>query len=99
MSLKCSTTTRMLPSVRHIISGKETEVVVAYKYLGLQVDDRPDWSINTDYTYKCSAVQSRLYSLRRLASLNVCKRTLPSSMGWCVGEVAPNRGTHRGWTS
>lgn len=57
----------MLPSVRHIISGKEIEVVASYKHLRLQVDDRLDWSINTDHTYK--KVQSRLYFLRKAGIL------------------------------
>ena len=31
------------------ISGEEIEVVSSYKYLGLEVDERLDWSVNTYY--------------------------------------------------
>ena len=56
------------------ISGEEIEIIASYKYLGLQLDHTFDWSVNTDHVYK--KVQSRLYFLRRLASFNVCRRTL-----------------------
>lgn len=51
-----------------------SEVVTSCKYLGLQVDNKLDWSVNCDFLYR--KVQSRLYFLRRLASFNVCKKML-----------------------
>lgn len=56
------------------ISNNKIEMVSSYKCLGLQLDDKLDWSVNTDYVDK--KVQSRLYFLRRLASFNVCRRML-----------------------
>lgn len=66
---------RRRPSPQPVnISGEEIEVVSSYKYLGLQVDEKLDWSTNTDVTYK--KTQSRLYFLRRLASFGVCRKML-----------------------
>ena len=57
-----------------IIEGREVEVVGNYKYLGLQLDSRLDWSLNSDCVYKKG--QSRMYFLRRLASFNICPKLL-----------------------
>ncbi|KAI3375847.1 hypothetical protein L3Q82_004122 [Scortum barcoo] len=51
-----------------IIKGDCVEVVHTYKYLGVQLDDKLDWTANTDAL--CRKGQSRLYFLRRLASFN-----------------------------
>lgn len=56
------------------IEGICVEVVQTYKNLGLQLDDRLDWSKNTDALYRKS--QSQLYFLRRLASFNICQKLL-----------------------
>ena len=41
---------------------------------GLQLDDKLDWTANTDTLHKKG--QSRLYFLRRLGSFNICKKLL-----------------------
>ncbi|KAG5279118.1 hypothetical protein AALO_G00106300 [Alosa alosa] len=56
------------------IDGVNVEVVSTYKYLGLHLDNKLDWSANTDALYKKE--QSRLYFLRRLRSFNVCSKLL-----------------------
>ena len=68
------------------------EVVNTYKYLGVHMDNKLDWSANIDAIYKKG--QSRLYFRRRLRSFNACacftSRWLPASsfMLWCAGEAA-----------
>ena len=49
------------------IEGVNVEVVSTYKYLGVHLDNKLDWSTNTDAVYKKG--QSRLYFLRRLMVL------------------------------
>lgn len=56
------------------IEGVNVEVVNTYKYLGIHLDDKLDWSANTAAIYKKG--QSRLYFLRRLRSFNVCSKLL-----------------------
>ena len=50
------------------IEGSDVEVVRSYKYLGLQLDDKLDWTVNTESIHPKG--QGRLYFLRRL--LPVC---------------------------
>ena len=58
------------------IEGVSVEVINTYKYLGVHLDNKLDWSANIDALYKKG--QSRLYFLRRLRSFNVCnKHVLP----------------------
>ncbi|XP_076606376.1 uncharacterized protein LOC143332617 [Chaetodon auriga] len=56
------------------IKGNCVEIVQTYKYLGVQVDDKMNWTANTDAL--CRRGQSRLYFLRRLASFNICIKML-----------------------
>ncbi|KAI4890987.1 hypothetical protein NFI96_031382 [Prochilodus magdalenae] len=56
------------------IEGVEAEMVRTYRYLGLHLDERLDWSANTDILYRKG--QSRLYFLRRLGSFNICRKLL-----------------------
>ncbi|TWW80440.1 hypothetical protein D4764_01G0002550 [Takifugu flavidus] len=56
------------------ISGKDVEIVSSYRFLGVQLDNKLEWSINTDAVYK--KAMSRLYFLRRLRSFSVCSRML-----------------------
>ena len=56
------------------IEGVSVEVVNTYKYLGVHIDNKLDWSANVDAIYKKG--QSRLYFLRRLRSFNVCNKLL-----------------------
>ncbi|KAI4889418.1 hypothetical protein NFI96_008497 [Prochilodus magdalenae] len=87
---------RSRPSQQPIsIKGVDVEVVRSYRYLGVHLDERLDWSVNTDMVYK--EAQSRLYFLRRLGSFRICQKLLLMfyqsvvasvllSMLWCVGE-------------
>ena len=52
----------------------EVEVVEEYKCLGVHLDNRLDWTRNTDAVYKKG--QSKLYFLRMLWSFSVCSRML-----------------------
>ena len=56
------------------IGGVEVEVVKSYKFLGVQIDHKLDWSVNSDCLYKKG--QSRMYFLGRLASFKICKKLL-----------------------
>lgn len=56
------------------IQGADVEVVQSYKYLGVHLDNRLEWSGNMDAVYKKG--QSRLYFLRRLRSFDVCRTML-----------------------
>ncbi|KAI4897172.1 hypothetical protein NFI96_015223, partial [Prochilodus magdalenae] len=56
------------------IEGVEVEMVKTYRYLGLHLDERLDWSANTDILYMKG--QSRLYCLRRLGAFNICRKLL-----------------------
>lgn len=56
------------------IGGTDVEVVSAYKYLGVTLDNKLDWSTNTQAVYKKGL--SRLYFLRRLRSFHVCNKML-----------------------
>src|SRR4029434_2244387 len=56
------------------IGGVSVEVVNTYKYLGVHLDSKLDWSANIDAIFKKG--QSRLYFLRRLRSFNVCNKLL-----------------------
>merc|ERR1712035_43413 len=57
-----------------VILGEEVQGVEEYKYLGVQLDNRLEWKVNTEYIYKKG--QSRLYFLRKLRSFNVCSKML-----------------------
>lgn len=67
------------------IKGKTVEKVGTYKYLGVHLNDRLDWSDNTVALYKKG--QSRLFFLRRLRSFNVCKRLLTRFYHAAVASV------------
>ena len=50
------------------------DIVEHYKYLGVFIDNKLDWTKNTEVLYKKG--QSRLYFLRRLRSFNICRTML-----------------------
>ncbi|TWW67331.1 hypothetical protein D4764_02G0003720 [Takifugu flavidus] len=50
------------------ISGKEVEIVPSYRFLGVQLDNKLEWSTNTNAVYK--KAMSRLYFLGRLRSFS-----------------------------
>lgn len=56
------------------IQGLDIEVVENYKFLGVHLNNRLDWSDNTHALYKKG--QSRLHLLRRLRSFVVCRALL-----------------------
>ena len=45
-----------------------------YKYLGLWMDNKLDWSTHTSHLY--GKTQGRMYFLRRLQSFNICSKLL-----------------------
>ena len=56
------------------ILGEEVEVVEVYRYLGVHLDNRLDWTRNTEAVYRKG--QSRLYFWRNLRSFSVCSKML-----------------------
>lgn len=50
------------------------EIVKSYKYLGVELDNKLEWSTNTEAVYKKGL--SQLYFLWKLRSFNGCNRTL-----------------------
>ncbi|KAI4903673.1 hypothetical protein NFI96_008971 [Prochilodus magdalenae] len=62
------------PQAPVTIDGEEVKVVGTYKYLGVHLDNKLDWSSNTSAVFKRG--QSRLYFLRKLRSFGVCTKPL-----------------------
>ncbi|KAK0134692.1 putative RNA-directed DNA polymerase from transposon BS [Merluccius polli] len=56
------------------INGEEVEMVDTYKFLGVHLNNKLDWSDNSEALYRKG--QCRLFFLRRLRSFNVCTRLL-----------------------
>ena len=56
------------------IRGKEVEAVDNYKFLGVHINNKLDWTDNTEALYRKG--QSKLFFLRRLRSFKVCNRLL-----------------------
>ena len=54
--------------------GLDIEILEVYKYLCVHINNKLDWTHNTDVLYKKG--QSRLHLLRRLRSLGVCRTLL-----------------------
>ena len=67
------------------IQGGDIEVISVYKYLGVHLNNKLDWSHNTDGLYKKG--QSRLHLLRRLRSLWVCRPLLRTFYDTVVASV------------
>jgi len=57
-----------------LLEGVEVQAVKSYKYLGLWLDNKLDWTTHTSHLYR--KTQSRLYFLRRLRSFNICSKLL-----------------------
>ena len=53
------------------INGTEVDIVDEYKYLGVHIDNKLDWTKNTEAVFKKGQ-----YFLRRLRSYNVCRTML-----------------------
>ena len=56
------------------ILGGDVDMVEEYRYLGVNIDNRLNWKINSTAVYKKG--MSRLYFLRKMRSFNVCSRML-----------------------
>jgi len=56
------------------INGTEVDIVDEYKYLGVHIENKLDWTKNTEAVSKKG--QSRLDFLRRLRSFNICRTML-----------------------
>ena len=56
------------------INGTEVDIVDEYKYLGVHIDNKQEWSKNAEVVF--TKGHSRLYFLRRLRSFNVCRTML-----------------------
>ena len=80
LSLSCTGSQGWTPSwskpplQRVNIRGEDIEVVQSYRYLGVHLDSKLDWSVNTDAVYRKG--QSRLFFLRRLRSFDICGEML-----------------------
>ncbi|KAI3367896.1 hypothetical protein L3Q82_026726, partial [Scortum barcoo] len=57
-----------------LLEGAEVEAVDSYRYLGLWLDNKLDWTTHTSHLY--GKTQNRLYFLRRLRSFNICSKLL-----------------------
>ncbi|KAI3364860.1 hypothetical protein L3Q82_001050 [Scortum barcoo] len=58
-----------------LLEGAEVEAVDSYRYLGLWLDNKLDWTTHTSHLY--GKTQSRMYFLRRLMrSFNICSKLL-----------------------
>ncbi|XDV29127.1 hypothetical protein PO909_032280 [Leuciscus waleckii] len=57
-----------------VIEGEGIEVVQTYKYLGVHLDHKLDWSVHVNAAYRKG--QSRLFFLRKLKSFQVCNEML-----------------------
>ncbi|XP_070710531.1 piggyBac transposable element-derived protein 4-like [Pempheris klunzingeri] len=67
------------------IQGLGIERVRTYKYLGVHLNNKLDWTDNTDSLYKRG--QSRLYLLRRLGSFGVSRPLLRTFFETVVASV------------
>lgn len=67
------------------IQGLDIEMVEEYKYLGVHLNNKLDWSHNTDVLYRKG--QSRLHLLRRLRSFGVCRTLLRTFYDSVVASV------------
>ncbi|KAK5866698.1 hypothetical protein PBY51_020867 [Eleginops maclovinus] len=67
------------------IRGEEVEVVNSYKFLGVQLNNKLDWSDNTDALFR--KAQSKLFFLKGLRSFNVCTRLLQTFYQSVVASV------------
>jgi len=65
---------RKRPLTPITIRGEDVEVVNSYKFLGVHLNNKLDWSDNTDALFRKG--QSKLFFLRRLRSFNVCTKLL-----------------------
>lgn len=56
------------------IHGVSVDMVEDYKYLGVHMNNKSDWTKKSEAVYKKG--QSPLYFLRRLKSFNICRTML-----------------------
>lgn len=69
------------PSV--CIGGTDVEIVTSYKYLGVQLNRKLEWSANTDNAYK-KAMKAQFHQCMQQAALCFISLLLrvPSSLLW-----------------
>lgn len=69
------------PSV--CIGGTDVEIVTSYKYLGVQLNRKLEWSANTDNAYK-KAMKAQFHQCMQQATLCFISLLLrvPSSLLW-----------------
>ena len=65
---------RSTPVTPVSIQGVNVAMVEEYKYLGVHIDNKLNWSKHAEALYKKG--QSHLYFLRRLRSFNICNMSL-----------------------
>lgn len=70
--------------------GLEVETIEAYRHLGLQLDNRLDWSVHANVLYKRKG-QCRMYFLGRLASFNICSKLLHMFYQSVVASVSTKK--------
>ncbi|TWW77398.1 R2DM Retrovirus-related Pol polyprotein from type II retrotransposable element [Takifugu flavidus] len=68
------------------IQDLDIEIVEEYKYLGVHLNNKLDWTHNTDALYKKG--QSHLHLLRRLRSFGVCRSLLRTLYDSVVASVS-----------
>ena len=78
---------RTPPHIPVNIQGSDIELVDSFTYLGVHLNNKLDWSHNTDAVYKNG--QSRLHLLRRLRSFGVCRPLLRTFLRLCGGLYHP----------
>lgn len=57
-----------------IIKGHCVDVLCTFNYLAVKLDDKLDWTVNTDPL--CWKEQSRLYFFRKKEPFNICRKLL-----------------------
>ena len=78
----------MTSAERHLtvnIKGWDTETVVDYKYLGVHLSNKMDWSTNTDALYNKGL--SRFHLLRGLRSFGVNRTLIRTFYGTVIASV------------
>lgn len=81
------------------------EVVTKYKYLGLYLDNKLDWSLDTDKLYKKG--KNHLFLLRKLRSLDIsskllqefCQPVVTSVLFYATWRGRIRKGMQRDWTN
>ena len=68
-----------------LMGGTQTEQVVSYKYLGIQMDNQLKWNVHVDYL--CAKLAQRLHFLRRLRLFGVSKGVMSTFYDAVLGSI------------